>query len=119
VKDDRVYLGHIIEAIVDIQGYAAAGRDAFMAERMRQDAVIRKIEVIGEAVKNLSASMTERQPETPWRRIAGMRDRLTHAYFGVDLALVWAVVEKELPNLQKTVRQLLAAAPPDTPEPST
>lgn len=109
MKDDRVYLGHILEAIQDIEQYASTGRDAFMTDRMRQDALIRKLEVIGEAVKNLSEQTKQRRPETPWRRIAGMRDRLSHDYFGVDLALVWVAVERELPNLKTAVEQLLAA----------
>ena len=108
MKDDRVYLGHILEAIQDIQQYASAGRDAFMTDRMRQDALIRKLEVIGEAVKKLSENAKQRRPEIPWRRIAGMRDRLTHDYFGVDLALVWVAVERELPHLKAAVERLLA-----------
>lgn len=110
MKDDRVYLGHILEAIHDIERYASAGRDAFMTDKMRQDALIRKLEVIGEAVKNLSDVAKQRRPGIPWRRIAGMRDRLTHDYFGVDLALVWVAVDKELPKLRAAVEQLLAEA---------
>jgi len=63
VKDDRIYLAHIREAIQDIEQYASVGRDAFMADKMRQDALIRKLEVIGEAVKNLSDAAKERRPE--------------------------------------------------------
>lgn len=108
MKDDRVYLRHILDAIQDIEQYASVGRDAFMGDRMRQDALLRKLEVIGEAVKNLSESAKQRRPEIPWRQIAGMRDRLTHDYFGVDLALVWATVEKDIPNLKAAVEQILA-----------
>lgn len=111
MKDDRVYLGHIREAIQDIQQYAAVGRDGFMADRMRQDAVIRKLEIIGEAAKHLSGRTKELRPAIPWRRIAGMRDRLTHDYFGVDLSLVWVVVERELPSLRAAVDELLSQAP--------
>jgi hypothetical protein len=68
VKDDRVYLGHIRDAIDDIEEYASAGRDAFIAERMRQDAVIRKLEIIGEAAKQISKAMRERA-----RRSGGSR----------------------------------------------
>ncbi len=110
MKDDHVYLGHIREAIHDIQQYTATGRDAFMADRMRQDAVIRKFEIIGEAVKHLSDETKQRHTSIPWRRIAGMRDRLTHAYFGVDLSLVWVVVEKEVPGLEAAIEQLLSEA---------
>jgi uncharacterized protein with HEPN domain len=107
VKDDRIYLGHILEAIQDIQQYASVGRDAFMVDKMRQDALIRKLEVIGEVVTNLSDTTKGRQPDIPWRRIAGMRDRLTHDYFGVDLVLVWISVERDLPNLKAAVERLL------------
>lgn len=108
MKDDRVYLGHILEAIQDIEQYAGAGRDTFMTDTMRQDALLRKLEVIGEAVKNLSENSKQRRPEIPWRQIAGMRDRLTHDYFGVDLALVWVTVEKDVPALKAAVEALLA-----------
>ena len=107
MKDDRVYLGHILDAIHDIEQYTAGGRDAFMYERMQQDAVIRKLEIIGEAVKHLSEQTTRRREDIPWKRIAGMRDRLTHDYFGVDLALVWAAVERDVPLLRTAVEALL------------
>ncbi len=107
MKDEQIYLGHIRQAIADIRTYAAAGERAFWADRMRQDAVIRKLEVIGEAVKHLSDETRYRQPTIPWKQIAGMRDHLTHAYFGVDLALVWRVVERDLDPLDTAVASLL------------
>jgi uncharacterized protein with HEPN domain len=107
VKDQAAYLSHIVDAIQDIQLYAAVGRDAFLSDRMRQDAVLRKLEIIGEAVKHLSEAFKELAPATPWRKIAGMRDRLTHEYFGVDLNLVWTVVDRELPLLRATVEGLI------------
>jgi len=113
VKDDRVFLGHILEAIQDIQLYTSVGREAFMAERMRQDAVIRKFEIIGEAVKRLADTTQARQAAIPWRRIAAMRDRLTHGYFGVDLTLVWATVERDLPPLRVAVEALLSESTAD------
>lgn len=112
MKDERVYLGHIRDAMNDIEQYTSGGRDAFMAERMRQDAVIRKLEIIGEAVKRLSDATKDRRREIPWKQIAGMRDRLTHDYFGVDLALVWRVVERDLPALQVAVMTLLRESEP-------
>ena len=110
MKDDRFYLLHIRDAIADVRSYAEAGRDAFFGERMRQDGVIRKLEVIGEAVKGLSADTRARFPDIPWRQIAGMRDKMIHEYFGVNLELVWAVVERDLPGLERAVNALLADA---------
>jgi uncharacterized protein with HEPN domain len=107
VKDQRLYLSHIREAIADIRTYAAAGEQAFRTDRMRQDAIIRKLEVIGEAVKQLSDETRREQPAIPWRQIAGMRDHLTHAYFGVDLGLVWRVIERDLEPLEGAVDALL------------
>jgi len=77
---------------------------------MRQDAILRKLEVIGQAVKNLSEAAKREQPEIAWKQIAGMRDKLIHDYFGVNLEIVWAVVEKELPKLRTAVSALIAAA---------
>jgi uncharacterized protein with HEPN domain len=79
VKDDRVYLQHIRDALDDIATYANAGREAFFAERMRQDATIRKLQVIGQAVKNLSDNSKSRQPHIPWKQIAGLRDKVIHS----------------------------------------
>jgi uncharacterized protein with HEPN domain len=114
VKDQSAYLDHIVDAIEDIQEYTSVGRDAFMSDRMRQDAVIRKLEIIGEAVKNLSDAIKQLAPSTPWRKIAGMRDRLTHEYFGVDLGLVWTVVERELSLLRTAVDGLIVRLRPSS-----
>ena len=107
MKDERVYLVTSAPRSTTSNKYTSLGRDAFVAERMRQDAVIRKLEIIGEAVKQLSDATKERRPEIPWKQIAGMRDRLTHDYFGVDVALVWRVVERDLPALKAAVMRLL------------
>ena len=108
MKDDRVYLEHIRDALADIATYTSAGRDAFFDERIREDATLRKLEVIGQAVKNLSEESKSRRPQIPWKQIAGMRDKVIHDYFGVNLEIVWAVVEKDLPQLERAVRDLLA-----------
>jgi uncharacterized protein with HEPN domain len=115
VKDERIYLEHIREAISDIRAYASVGEGAFVADRMRQDAIIRKLEIIGEGVKRLSEETRARRPEIPWKQIVGMRDRLIHAYFGVDLGLVWRVVERDLPALDAAASGLMAdiAGPSD------
>ena len=80
MKDDKVYLVHIADAIGQIVSYTAGGRDEFMTDRMIQDAVVRNLEVIGEATKNLSDKTKGQRPEIPWRRVAGLRDVLIHDY---------------------------------------
>ena len=107
MKDDAVYLRHILDAIGKIESYVAVGRDVFMSTSHWQDAVIRQLEIVGEATKNLSRDLRSRYSEIPWRRIAGLRDILTHDYMGVRLAAVWEVTQTDLPVLKKQIRNLL------------
>jgi uncharacterized protein with HEPN domain len=76
---DRLFLKHILDAISDIESFTADGRVGFMADRKTQSAVVRQLEIMGEAVKNLSATLTASESAVPWRQIAGTRDRLIHA----------------------------------------
>jgi uncharacterized protein with HEPN domain len=107
VSGDDAYLHHIRDAIRAIDEYTREGRDQFFRDKRTQDAVIRNLEIVGEASKALSDDLRERTPSVPWRRIAGMRDRLIHRYFGVDLELVWSAVARELPALKARVEELL------------
>lgn len=107
MKDDLVYLRHIVGAIKNIEAYTSGGREEFFATKMIQDAVIRNLEIIGEAVKNLSPSFRGEHPDVPWKQIAGLRDVLIHHYFGVDVDSVWLVVESRLPGLLQRLEPLL------------
>ena len=109
MKDERIYLRHIVEAIEDIESYTKPGYKAFTLERIRQDAVIRKLEVIGEAVKQLSAATKAARAEIQWREIAAMRDKMIHEYFGVNLNIVWEAVENNLPELKRIVEEILGS----------
>jgi uncharacterized protein with HEPN domain len=115
MKDDRVYLLHILDSVGRILDYTRDGRDAFMADTKTQDAVIRNIEIIGEATKNLSDALKAAHTDIPWKQIAGMRDTLIHRYFGVKLDLVWQVVENDLPGFQARVAVILNGLPPAAP----
>jgi len=107
-KDPKVFLVHILESIELINEYAKKfSEDQFHKDRLLQDAVIRRLEVIGEAVKNLPGSFKAKYPEIPWRQMAGMRDILIHEYFDVDLFLTWQVVKKELPLVEKKLSEIL------------
>jgi len=109
VKDDRVYLLHIRDSARRILEYTAEGREAFFSETMRQDAVIRNFEIIGEAVKNVSDDFKAARSDIPWKQIAGLRDVLIHHYFGVKLETVWNVIESHLPTLLSRIESFLAA----------
>ena len=105
---DGSYLRHIGEAIDKILIYTSEGEEAFRANQMAQDAVIRNFEVIGEAVKNLSDDLKSSHGDVPWRNIAAMRNKLIHHYFGVNLDVVWDTVVNVLPEFQERIRAISA-----------
>jgi uncharacterized protein with HEPN domain len=86
-----------------------AGETVFFPDRKTQDAVVRNLEITGEAAKRLSQPLKEAHPDVSWKSIAGMRDKLIHDYFGIDLQLVWDVVERDLPLLNRKIVALLDA----------
>lgn len=108
-KEPEVFLGHIIDSIALIEQYSEDMLEPeFKKNRPLQDAIIRRLEIIGEAVKNLPASFRTKHPEIPWKQIAGMRDILIHEYFDVDLDLTWRVVKQELPRIKRNLSSILA-----------
>lgn len=107
MNKDLLYLESIRDCLERIAEYTATGKQAFLDSRLIQDGVIRNLEVIGEATKNLSSELQELNPAIPWRQIAGMRDVLIHDYLKVDLGRVWRTVENDLPPLTAAVSTLL------------
>ena len=108
MTDDRTYLLHVQDAIVQIMAYTARGESEFRKNRQVQDAVIRNFEIIGEAVKHISSDLRSGHPDIPWKQIAGMRDEMIHEYFGVDLTIVWDTVQNDLPKLKQTIDQCVS-----------
>ena len=107
-KDPKVFIGHILESIHLIEKYVdQMSKDDFLKSVSIQDAVIRRLEIIGEAVKNIPPEFRDEYPDIPWRQIAGMRDVLIHGYFGVDLDLTWKVVKSDLPKLERKIAGIL------------
>ncbi len=99
-RTDIDFLSHIMEAVQRITAYTERMRPVdFFKDIKTQDAVVRNLEIIGEATKNLSDEIRKGHPEIPWKNLAGMRDRLIHQYFGVNLDIVWDVAKEELPQL--------------------
>jgi uncharacterized protein with HEPN domain len=107
-RDGLAYVQDMLEAIVRIREYTQGiDRNAFERDRKTVDAVLRNLEIIGEAAKGVPRSVQERAPDIEWRKIAGMRDLLAHAYFQVDLDIVWSVLGENLRALELRVRELL------------
>ena len=107
-REDRLYLSHILDASVRIEEYVADRELVdFLDDHLRQDAVIRQLGIVGEAVKRLSQDLRNSQPNVPWRDIAGMRDRLVHDYMGVNLEAVWKTAREDVPMLREVARELL------------
>jgi uncharacterized protein with HEPN domain len=107
---DEDYLNHVLDAISSIESYVEDGETAFMYERKTQDAVIRNLEIIGEAVNKLSSNLQASHPDIPWADIVGMRNRLIHGYLTVDLNVVWSTVEEVLPSFKTKIVELLGSA---------
>ncbi len=108
-KDHKIFIEHIIESIELIEQYAAdLTPDKFKENMAMQDAIIRRLEIIGEAVKNIPSGFRTKHSEIPWKQMAGMRDVLIHEYFDIDLSLTWAVVKRELPPVKEKLQKLLS-----------
>ena len=103
-KDTKILLEHILDSINLIEEYVK-GKDKFdfLKSKQLQDSVIRRIEIIGEAIKNIPNDIKETYTTIPWKNITGMRDILIHQYFGVDLNLTWKVIEEDLPELKNQI----------------
>ena len=108
MRDHRAYLEHILECIARVRVNTTEGKQAFMNSHTLQDAVLRNLQTLTESTQRLSESIKSSHPEIEWRRLAAFRNILVHEYLGVDLEIVWQIVERDLPTLEAAVRETLA-----------
>jgi len=107
-RDDTVYLHHILDAIESIENYTKGmSENEFLSNSMAHDAVVRQIEIIGEAARNVSDEFQNKHPNLPWTKMIGIRNKITHEYFNVNYAIVWDTVKDDLPLLKKSIKKIL------------
>ncbi len=107
-RDYKIYLEDIVESADLIQKYIAdVSEEEFYKDAEKQDAVLHRIQIIGEAAKHIPEDLRTKWKEIPWKDIAGMRDILVHEYFGITLAMIWKVAAKDIPELRDNIDTIL------------
>jgi uncharacterized protein with HEPN domain len=108
MKDPEVFIKHIVDSIEKIEDFTYnKTREDFLDDVQVQDATIRRIEIIGEASKNISEEFKRGYSDVPWSEMARTRDKLIHGYFGVDLELTWDIIQYDLPELKEKMNLIL------------
>ncbi len=104
---DIAYVEHMLECVRRIESYTSDGRDAFFASTLIQDAAVRNLQTMAESSQRLCAETRALEPTVDWRAISGLRNILVHGYLGIDLAIVWETIERDLPDLRDGLTRLL------------
>lgn len=108
-KDSEIFLGHILESIKKIEEFTmGVSKEKFLRDIKLQDAVIRRIEIIGEAAKNIPQNFREKHPYIEWAEMAKTRDKLIHGYFGVDIELTWNIIQTDIPLLKRKIEKVIS-----------
>ncbi len=107
MKDQRVYLAHILSCIEKVQEYTQDGREDFFSSSLKQDAVVRNLQIVAESASRVSEELRVAHPEIDWPGMRGFRNVLVHDYLNVDYDLVWGIVRQELPPLKENVARML------------
>ena len=112
MKDDSVYLRHILECVRRIEEDGAAGIDAFRSSHTLQDAILRNLQVLAESSRRISSDLKNAWPQIDWKRIAAFRNVLVHDYLGLDLDRIWEVTQRDIPELKKVVKRIVGESSP-------
>lgn len=107
MKDDSVYLNHIMDSIRRIEENVKEGRERFMASHTLQDAVIRNLQTMAESTQRLSDDLKETHPEIEWYRIAAFRNVLVHDYLGIDIERIWEITQQDVPELKRAILAMI------------
>ena len=107
MKDDSVYLRHILDCIGRVAENVSAGKDKFVSSHTLQDAVLRNLQTMAESTQRLSDELKEAHPEIEWRYIAAFRNVLVHDYLGIDIERIWEITQHEVPQLKQVIRSML------------
>jgi uncharacterized protein with HEPN domain len=107
MKEDGVYLQHIAECIRRIEENTSKGREEFQRSHTLQDAVLRNLQTLSEATQRLSAGTRDKHPEIEWTRIAAFRNVVVHNYLGIDLEIIWAITQRDVPELKRAISAVL------------
>jgi len=107
-RDYSLYIKDILDCIERVEEFVGdMNFDEFLVDDKTSSAVVRKLEIIGEATKNIPKSITQEYEEIPWKEMVRMRDKIIHFYFGVDYEIVWNVIKERLPQIKPTIRRIL------------
>ncbi|MBA7620365.1 hypothetical protein ES703_27714 [subsurface metagenome] len=106
-KNDMAFIEHVLDSINAIEKFSKnITKKELISNRLKQSAIIREIEIIGEAVKNISNRTKERHKEVAWKEIIGTRDKIIHHYFGVDMNIIWKILREDLPELKRQMQNI-------------
>ncbi len=106
MKDERIYLLHILECIRRIEEDTAGGKEAFFSSRTLQDAVLRNLQTLAESAQRLPDHIKTRYPQVEWHRIGAFRNVLVHDYLGIDMARIWEITQRDVPDLKTVVMSM-------------
>ncbi|MBK7706952.1 MAG: DUF86 domain-containing protein [Acidobacteria bacterium] len=111
MKEDAVYVRHIAECISGVETNTANGLAEFLSSRTIQDATLRNLQTMSEATQRLSDTVKSKHPNVQWQRISAFRNVLVHNYLGIDLELIWKVIQEDLPELKRAISAMLEGLP--------